>query len=124
LIILNLPFPVSTNVYYRHNRGRTHISSAGTKYRIAVSDYVAENKLIAPPGRLSVIVSLFPPNKIKRDIDNFGGKSLLDALTYSGLIEDDSLVDELHIVRRDVVKGGRCTVIVLQYTHTQQGVLT
>ncbi len=124
MIILNLPFPVSTNVYYRHNRGRTHISSAGTKYRIAVSDYVAENKLIAPSGRLSVIVSLFPPNKIKRDIDNFGGKSLLDALTYSGLIEDDSLVDELHIVRRDVVKGGRCTVIVLQYTHTQQGVLT
>lgn len=81
-----------------------------------VSEYVAENKLIAPPGRLSVIVGLFPPNKIKRDIDNFGGKSLLDALTFAGLIEDDSLVDELHITRREVVKGGRCTVIVVPYS--------
>lgn len=115
MIILDLPFPVSTNVYYRHARGRTYIGAPGRKYRLKVQDYAATHKLKAPAGRLAVSVQLYPPTRAKRDVDNFGGKSLLDALTFSGVIEDDCLVDLLIIERMPVVKGGKVRVFISKH---------
>ncbi len=115
MLIFTLPFPVSTNTYYRHNRGVTHISPKGEAFRAAVAVSKRLYGHTAPAGRLSVGVELFPPDKRTRDIDNFGGKSLMDALTNAGIIEDDSLIDELKIVRRNIVKGGMCRVFISEY---------
>jgi crossover junction endodeoxyribonuclease RusA len=50
-------------------------------------------------------VYLFPPNKRVMDLDN-RMKGLLDALTEAGFWEDDSLVDQLHIYRGEIIKEG------------------
>ena len=60
-----------------------------------------------------VVVSLFQPTKRKCDIDNYM-KALLDALQHAGCYDDDEQIDELHIVRMGVFKGGECRVVVNQ----------
>lgn len=109
-LILELPFPVSTNTYWRHNRGFTHISKEGKAFRSSVDVLVKGIK--APEGRLFVGVVLYPPDKRKRDLDNFAGKALLDSLVHAKVIEDDSLIDRLLIERGTVVKGGKCRVFI------------
>lgn len=109
-LILELPFPVSTNTYWRHNRGVTHISAAGQSFRQSVN--VMARGVKAPEGRLQVGVMLYPPDKRKRDIDNFGGKALLDSLVAAKVIVDDSLIDRLVIVRGAIAKGGKCRVYI------------
>lgn len=61
--------------------------------------------------RIGVRVSVYPPDRRKRDIDNIL-KAPLDALTHGGMIEDDGLIDVLHIERREVVKGGKLEITV------------
>jgi len=109
MLIIELPFPVSTNTYYRHARGRNFISKKGLEFRKAVKTIAVDK---APSGRIEVGVTLYPPDRRVRDIDNYGGKSLLDALVYAGVIEDDSLIDRLVIERGAVTKGGKCRVYI------------
>lgn len=45
------------------------------------------------------------PDKRERDLDNLF-KALLDSLVKAGVLVDDSIIDELRIVRRKVVKNG------------------
>lgn len=64
-------------------------------------------------GRLAVHVALFPPDRRKRDVDNVL-KSLLDACEHAGcFIDGDHQVDELHIIRQEIVPGGACTIAIL-----------
>ena len=59
-------------------------------------------------------VTLHPPDHRRRDLDN-SMKGLLDALEHAGVYADDSQIDELKIVRGDVMPGGAC---VLEITET------
>lgn len=52
---------------------------------------------------MELSVTLCPPDKRKRDMDNFAGKALLDALTLAGVWADDSPDPQTD---HDV--GGRC----------------
>ncbi len=115
MLIIDLPFPNSTNTHWRTAKGRHYVSPKGVAFRQAVGIAVKLHGETAPEGRLEVGVVLYPPDKRIRDIDNFGGKSLLDALTYSGVIKDDSLIDRLVIERGPVVKGGKCRVYLSEY---------
>lgn len=115
MIIIDLPWPNSTNTHWRHARGRTYLSPEGIAFRSAVKLTANIHGLTAPEGRLDVGVQLYPPDKRIRDLDNFGTKSLLDALTHSGIIQDDSLIDKLTIERMPVVKGGKCRVFISEY---------
>lgn len=104
---LILPFPVSTNVYWRNVNGRTLISKKGREYSKAVIKAVlAQGGAKWLKGRLSVHVKLYPPDNRKRDVDNFGGKSLLDALSKAHVYCDDSQIDRLLIERMENRKGG------------------
>lgn len=116
VIKLTLPWPPSVNAYYRHivmkGAPRTLISADGRGYRAEVSARV----LIARAAkrlnsRLAVRIEASPPDRRARDLDNIL-KSLLDALTYAGVIEDDSLIDDLHLVRCPVVKSGSVSVFI------------
>lgn len=110
MIALTLPWPPSVNHYWGQCGSRRFIKDKGVKFRAAVADQVAEvgKKL---DGRLSVFVTLFPPNRQRRDIDNVS-KALLDALQHAGCFDDDEQVDVLHIERKEIVKGGKCCVVV------------
>ncbi len=106
---LTLPFPPSVNGYYRAiKRGNicTNIlSKKGREYKDIVASLVTPQ---LTEERLMVKVYLYPPDKRRRDIDNYN-KALLDSL--SGIIwKDDSQIDYLIITRQDPSKGGKTII--------------
>ena len=110
MITLTLPFPPSTNTYYRNVAGETLISAKGRSYRKAVADQVLIQrgaKLLA--GRLSVSIVAHMPDKRRRDLDNML-KAALDSMTHAGVWVDDSQIDILTIQRAPV--GGMLKVSV------------
>ena len=61
-------------------------------------------------GRLGVTIKLYPPDKRRRDIDNYS-KAVLDLLTKSEAWLDDEQVDLLTVSRETVVpKPGKVTI--------------
>ena len=113
MIELMLPFPPSTNTVWRNLRGRTLLSKRGREFRKTVGAMVGQQYIGLPlESRLAVTVTLYPPDRRKRDIDNYGGKALLDALTHAQVWADDEQIDRLTIIRGDNTKGGRCLVCI------------
>jgi crossover junction endodeoxyribonuclease RusA len=109
---INLPWPPSNNVYYRHNRGRTHISAEGKAYREYVELLIYALKA-NQFGKLPVAVSIVanPPDRRRRDLDNLV-KGVFDSLTNAGMWDDDSQVHDLHLRWGEVVKGGGLVVTI------------
>ena len=114
MVKINLPFPPSTNTYYRNVNGRTLISKKGRLYKKMVARVVMMQKTSSMPleGRLAIHVYLYPPDKRKRDLDNFGGKALLDSLVGAGVLIDDVQFDEFFVKRMPVEKGGLAVVMI------------
>lgn len=111
---LVLPYAPTINHYYRPGaRPGTHYLTAEARaYRIQVSTIVGAQRLRAGlTGRLRMTVVVNPPDRRERDLDNLQ-KALFDALQHAGVYERDSQIDELHMVRGPVVKGGRITVTI------------
>lgn len=108
---LTLPFPPSINHYWKHRaigrRASVYLSSEAIAYRAVVKNTLPATKPFE--ARIRVSVQLHAPNRRKYDIDN-RIKSLLDALTHSGLWVDDELIDCIHIERGAVIAGGLCVV--------------
>ena len=44
----------------------------------------------SPVGKIDVRLSFYPPDKRRRDPDNYSGKMILDGLVRAGIISDDS----------------------------------
>ena len=99
---ITLPWPPSNNRYYRHNRGRTHVSAEGQAYR----DNVAR---IIKNAMLDIGLAM-PVN-----LDNLQ-KAAFDALTKAGFWLDDAQVVDYRVVKMPVTKGGR-----LELTITEMG---
>lgn len=112
MILLNLPYPPSVNTYWRRGRYATYLSPAGRLYKTAVAEIVSESgtpKL--GDARLKVTLIVRPRSKRIFDIDNLA-KSVLDSLCEAGVYDDDSQVDDLHIMRGEPVKGGKAVVMI------------
>lgn len=102
-----LPFPPSSNTYWRHYaqplRGGKHmvkvlISKKGREFR---SQVISEVGICKPlTGKLLVRMELFLPDRRRRDVDNYS-KALLDALTHCKVWEDDSQIYRLEIQKWD-----------------------
>lgn len=112
-IHLTLPYPPSVNHYWGQSGKRRFIGKKGKEFRDKVIKIVNCEKISTLFGRLSVTVYLYPPDRRKRDLDNCM-KSLLDACEHASCYENDSQIDELHIIRMNVVKGGECLITVHQ----------
>lgn len=114
MLRLDLPFPPSTNTYWRHNRGRIHISEHGQVFREHVKLTVRKDQRLRLNGPLAILIDLYPPDRRERDIDNFSGKALFDALQYAGVIENDSQI-EVSLARKwGRVAGGKTVVVIAQ----------
>lgn len=110
-----LPFPPSTNTYYRNVAGRTLISAKGREFRRAVADAVLlQRRGASLTDPLNVTVTLFPPDRRKRDLDNVGGKALLDAMQHAGVYADDCQIKRLVLQWGHVTNGGS-TVVTIEY---------
>jgi crossover junction endodeoxyribonuclease RusA len=112
-IQLQLPYPPSVNHYWGQSGNHRFIGKKGKEFRARVMDAVNEAGIEALEGRLAVHIALFPPDRRKRDVDNVL-KSLLDACEHAGCYENDNQIDELHIIRQEIIPGGACTIIILQ----------
>lgn len=108
-----LPYPPSVNAYWRNVRGRVLVSAAGRAYRKRVRGVVAGTELGDMAGRLGVRITAHPPDRRRRDLDNTL-KATLDALQDAGLYEDDGQIDELQVLRGEVVKDGRLDIDIWQ----------
>ena len=108
---LELPYPPTVNHYWRHNRGMTHISTAGKAYRANVQAVCKQQRVKILTGRLEVRIDVYPPDKRRRDLDNVL-KSLLDSLAHGGVYEDDSQIDRLDVMRMPSEKPGKVVVEV------------
>lgn len=114
-LVLELPFPPSVNHYWRSVRigkaMRTLISAPGREFRHQVEKTVmAERKALRIDSGVAVAVTLHAPDNRRRDLDNFGGKALLDALTHSGVWLDDSQVRRLSMEWGKNIRGGKAVV--------------
>ena len=113
--MITLPFPVSTNQYYRCVNGRVLISAKGRKYRHLVAQAIVwQNVRCYGTQRLSVSILMYPPDKRRRDLDNFCGKALLDAMQHALIYDDDSQIDELKITRGPPSKDARVEIPLLE----------
>jgi crossover junction endodeoxyribonuclease RusA len=101
-----LPFPPSTNRYWRSVPGKgVLISEQGRTYRSAVQALASAHRWPRYGAkRLSVTIEAWMPDKRRRDLDNLL-KAALDALTHAGVWDDDSQIDDLRIVRAPLVGG-------------------
>ncbi|GAB6184581.1 RusA family crossover junction endodeoxyribonuclease [Thermopirellula anaerolimosa] len=115
MLTVELSYPPSVNHYWRRVGPRTLISRQGRAYRRDVAtavrriDHAADRLPLTGP--LRVEVSLYPPDRRRRDLDN-ALKALLDALQHAGVYPDDSLIEQLSVEKRDVVKGGKAVVTI------------
>lgn len=100
-----LPFPPSTNTYWRHVGAKVLISAKGREYRAAVAGLALENRWPRfGSQRLHVAIEAWMPDKRRRDLDNLL-KATLDALTHAGIWDDDSQIDQLSINRAHTIGG-------------------
>lgn len=114
MITLELPLPPTINHYYgQRHRGGRFIKPAGIKFRQEVADIVAQAGHDTLEGRICLFIAIYPPDRRKRDIDNVL-KAGNDALTHAGAWVDDSQIDDLRIVRREIIKGGKIVVVITE----------
>ena len=111
---ITLPWPPSNNRYYRHNRGRTHISAEGQAYRDNVTRIIKNAMLdigLAMPVKIRIECHM--PDRRRRDLDNLQ-KAAFDALTKAGFWLDDAQVVDYRVVKMPVTKGGRLELIITE----------
>lgn len=109
---LDLPYPPTVNHYWERNRnGSLRIGPPGKLFRERVAWQVRTKGLRCLTGRLGTTIVAYPPDRRVRDLDNVL-KALCDSLTHAGLWEDDSQIDDLRVLRGDVVPGGRITLAI------------
>ena len=106
MISVELPWPPSVNNYWRHTSRGHYISPEGKKFKRAVQIMLSNYR--PSESRISVLIEAYPPDRRGRDLDNIQ-KALLDSM-QGLLFRDDSQIDDLRIVRREVVKHGRVVV--------------
>lgn len=111
VIHLAIPWPPSNNVYWRHlANGRTLLSAQGKTYCNAVWSVWLQHRQPHIQAPCKVTIEAYFPNEIRRDLDNLP-KAIMDSLTKVGVWSDDSLVEDLRIVRRRPnVPGGQIKI--------------
>ena len=70
-------------------------------------------------GRLAIFIALYAPTRRQYDIDN-RCKAVLDALQICGVYEDDEQIDFIWIVRRPIVKGGMCKIVLVEHENVSE----
>jgi Holliday junction resolvase RusA-like endonuclease len=115
MLRLELPYPPSTNHYYRHIGHVTLISRKGREYRAAVVALLQTLGVRPLSGPLDVRLELYPPDRRRRDCDN-AQKPVLDSLQHGGAYHDDNQIVHLETWKLTPQKGGLAVVCIEEVT--------
>jgi len=126
---LTLPFPPSVNGYWRSTKQGMKISASGRSFRInAFAAVVKQLKRVPQPITVGVEVTviLCPPDKRRRDLDNYQ-KALFDSLTHARVWADDSQIKRFTVEWGEITKGGKAEVTITEFQkaagYTQVGLV-
>ncbi len=98
-VSIELPWPPSSNTYWRRRGHCYFISNKGQDYREFVTKLCYRYAgMFNIESRLRLTIDAFPPDKRKRDLDNLF-KAVLDSLQAARIFPDDCQIDELSIRR-------------------------
>jgi crossover junction endodeoxyribonuclease RusA len=100
---LTLPFPLSVNHYWGAVGNRRFITLKGREFRNEVFAKCIKYRGYFGDSLLLASVEYFPPNKIKRDVDNFS-KGVWDSLQHAKVFTDDNQIKVLFTAMRGVDK--------------------
>ena len=115
MIELELPMPPSANNYWRYVNGKVLKSKDAREYIKIIAQlwmvYKAQKKAKAfsKDQRLQIYIQVFPPNRIRRDLDNLL-KVLMDSLEHAGLFTNDEQIDDIRIMRMEIYPG--CKMVI------------
>lgn len=110
---VELPYPPSVNNYWLSGRDRRtgrhmkYLTARARTFKHSVELLCGQKQAFS--GRVGVRVLVWPPDRRTRDLDNLL-KGLLDSITGAGVIIDDCQIDEIHMIRESVHKGGKVQV--------------
>lgn len=119
-IRLKLPYPPSVNHYWRSfvppgaKRANVYVSEEGKAFRRIVEGACLEGGIQPISGRLKLTLDIWPPDRMRRDLDNLL-KALMDALQHGGCCKDDGQVKTIHAQMHsynDMYPLGRAEVIL------------
>jgi len=124
---LSLPFPaISGNHQHGINwKAKRVFTVAKVKtYRLALKSATLCDGYRGGPRfkaglKLSVLVTMYPPDKRKRDQDN-AEKVFFDACTRAGIWADDSQIKDKRVVWAEPVKGGLVHMEVKELAVTER----
>lgn len=108
---LELPLPPTVNHYYGTHGKARYIKPEGKAFREQVAWIVKQSRVPKLTGRLALFIRIHPRDRRTQDIDN-RIKALGDALMHAGCFDDDSQIDDLHVVRGPIFSGGKCEVLI------------
>lgn len=118
MIDVIFPFwPPSVNHGWRHVGNRTLLAAPARDFRREIVKSVTmlrlQKKLPLETilGDISVELTLYPPDRRVRDLDNYC-KAIFDGLTHSEVWKDDSQVKDLRIRWGEPTKGGGFRVTI------------
>jgi len=97
-MLLELPYPVANNVYYRHFNGRTVLSSAGKQFKQEAAWIAKAAGVKVLSGDIEMTVIYHPKmnkdgsaSKTRQDLDGIL-KGLCDSLNGVAYVDDKQLV--------------------------------
>jgi crossover junction endodeoxyribonuclease RusA len=112
VIEITVPYPPSSNRYWRVDRGTTHLTAAARRYKQDVAALAHEAGVRAPiAGPVAVELHVYRPRRAG-DLDN-RIKLLLDSL-QGAVLSNDSQVTEIHAYRHDDKARPRVEVTVAE----------
>ena len=116
-ITLAIMWPPSVNHEWMKARGRIILTPKGRTYRAYVAGKILAMRAhgVLPKasltGDLAVAMELYPPDRRRRDVDNYS-KAVLDALTHTHLWRDDSQIKRQTVTVREPKAGGQVVLTI------------
>ena len=121
--MITLPYPPSGNRYWRVYKSKIVKSQEARIYQNAVRLLAINWRRKFWDGRLAARLELYAPNRIKMDLDN-SAKVVLDALQTAEVYENDSQIDDLHIIRCGIEKNGKIVITLSKIMEPEQCLIT